>query len=308
MNHEDTTREELFAGPEEVVTFAQAYYATESPNGERRGCPTADGLRAAARSGSLPDAGLRHHLFNCSECFRSYRSVRMGYRPRAAGGQSWRADVRAAFSSFTLRHAALAVGSLCLLLFGFMAVALMRHEREGTPPVALKNSRAETALSPTPSLIPRTAAPITTPTSQAVSASVTTQSNRQRRPKAEARSSRTSPALPIVEINLNEEGLLRDGDEPLATRRVINLSRKRQRLRLRMPEGSGGGHYTVTIVDAFGKPLVTSTADSNGRTLTVDLDLQRLDAKKYRLCTARGGEAPDCYLIAVNERTRLTGR
>lgn len=88
MNHEDSTREELFTDPEEVVTFAQAYYATEFPNDARRDCPPAEFLRAAARAVSLPDDQLRTHLFRCSDCFRSYRSARMSQCPRAAFGHS----------------------------------------------------------------------------------------------------------------------------------------------------------------------------------------------------------------------------
>jgi hypothetical protein len=131
-----------------------------------------------------------------------------------------------------------------------------------------------------------------------------TQTAQLRRPKAASRISRTSPALPIIEINLREDDLLRDGEETGSRQRIINLSRERQRLRLRMPDGSGGGRYTVTVVDAFGKPLITTIANSNGKTLTVALDLRSLDIKKYRLCLERSGEAPDCYLISVNERTR----
>jgi hypothetical protein len=57
-------------------------------------------------------------------------------------------------------------------------------------------------------------------------------------------------------------------------------------------------------VDAFGKTLVTTAANSDGKTLTTDLDLRSLAARKYRLCLARDGEAPDCYLVSVKEQQR----
>jgi hypothetical protein len=68
-----------------------------------------------------------------------------------------------------------------------------------------------------------------------------------------------------------------------------------------MPRGSAAGRYTVKVVDAFGKPLLTTTARSGGRTLTVELDLRGLAAKLYRLCLSRDGEAPDCYLMSVGD-------
>ncbi|HEY1402802.1 MAG TPA: hypothetical protein VGB05_01610, partial [Pyrinomonadaceae bacterium] len=122
---------------------------------------------------------------------------------------------------------------------------------------------------------------------------------RLRRPKAATKTTRASPALPIIDIDLKEDGLLRDGDKPDRKPRVINLSRTRQQLRLRMPDGSSSGRYTVTIVDAFGKRLLTTTANSNGKTLTVALNLRSLDTKKYRLCLEHNGESPDCYLIVI---------
>jgi hypothetical protein len=104
----------------------------------------------------------------------------------------------------------------------------------------------------------------------------------------------------IINLDLAEDYYLR-AEGAGSKQRLINLSRVRQRLRLRMPRGSGGGLYTVTVVDVFGKPLIKTLANSDGRTLTVQLDLSVLDKKKYRLCLARGEAAPDCFLIDVNE-------
>jgi hypothetical protein len=113
---------------------------------------------------------------------------------------------------------------------------------------------------------------------------------------------RRRPALRVVYVDLIADDLSRGEYPNGAGRRVIILTPERQRLRLRMPRGSAAGRYTVRVVDAFGKPLLTTAAKSSGRTLTVDLDLGGLTAKSYRLCLSRDGEAPDCYLMTVLDK------
>lgn len=120
MSREASTREALFANPEEVVTFAQAYYATEFPNSERRDCPHINNaLRAVARSGKVPDANLRAHLFKCSECFRTYRSARMDHRPQSIARASWLHGLRAASCKLARR--------LSLAVFGQRTIKRKRN-------------------------------------------------------------------------------------------------------------------------------------------------------------------------------------
>jgi hypothetical protein len=120
--------------------------------------------------------------------------------------------------------------------------------------------------------------------------------------KSAPKRSHTQPPLQVVDIDLKEDDLLRGDNEAGPGRRVITLSPKRQRLRLRMPHGSAAGRYTVKVVDAYGKPLLTAGAKSSGKTLNVELDLSRLAAKLYRLCLSRADEAPDCYLMSVSDK------
>jgi hypothetical protein len=131
-----------------------------------------------------------------------------------------------------------------------------------------------------------------------------TQNAQTQRAKKATRNSRASLSPRIVEINLQEDGLLRGVDELAGKQRSINLSPERHLIRLQMLEGSASGRYTVSIVDAFGKPLIVTTANSDGRTLTVRLDLRILSLKEYRLCLARRDEAPDCYVVNISKRTR----
>lgn len=301
MNHDDSTREDLFADHDEAVAFAQAYYATEFPNDGRRGCPPLERLRAAARSGHLPDEQLRIHLFNCSECFRSYRGARMGgSRQAPAARYRWRSLVAAA-AGLNLRPLPIAA-SFCLLLIGIGITAMLWGARNDVPSVAANYSNREGL----PDAVRQRAgegggaadAP-DLPSPETGAAGVRQNSQAPRR-KAEKRSRRAQAALPIIEISLIEDDLLRGDDRH--RQRVINLAPDRQRLRLRMPRGSARGRYMVRILDAFGKSVVSTAANSDGKTLTVDLDLRGLDAKKYRLCLARNGEAPDCYLMNVDEQ------
>ncbi|MBC7929142.1 MAG: hypothetical protein H7Z38_01080 [Rubrivivax sp.] len=309
MSHEDRSRKELFTDPDEIVAFAQAYYATEFPNGERRGCPPADALRKAACSGTLPDAQLRAHLFNCSECFRSFRSARISHSPRTVAGETRRRVLRGAFVGlFTSRFALIRAGAVCLALLVVTAAVFVWRSGKGPVDVAMNNQPQERAAPAVQVAPPPATDPAVTnqPASSAPQAAGTrmTQNAQSQRTKRIARVARAAPGLRVIRINLQEENLLRDADEVGGKPRLINLAPRRQRLRLRLPEGSAGGRYAVSVVDAFGKPVITTSAHSDGRTLTVDLDLRGLMAKRYRLCVARRGEAPDCYLVNVNDQTQ----
>lgn len=307
MNHEVSTREELFADPDEIVAFAQAYYATEFPNSARHGCPSADTLRKVACSGILPDVELRAHLFNCSECFRSFRSVRISYRPRVVAKEMWWQVLHGLLSSIVSRRALITAGAMSLILFGIITgLMLMWNAHKEEPKLAMNNSSQTSPVPPEGS----TASPASNEPKTVASPAYPKSNSTASRPKlppqraqALIRKSRPASAMRVIEINLNDEALLRGADDSNAAPRIINLAPERQRLRLRLPDGNRSGRYTVSIVDAFGKSLVTVGVNSNGRTLTVDLDLRDFMAKKYRLVIARAGEAPDYYLININNQT-----
>lgn len=304
MNHESNNREDLFAEPEEVVPFAQAYYATEFPNHERQGCPAPESLRGIARSNTLPDSELRAHLFECSECFCTYRSVRMAGRQTTATRESWLTGFSVAFSRLTTGNALRTAVVLCFVLFGVTAGLLVWRSGTDAPSVALNNPPREISSPIGTRSIPPEASPggtpATTPSPQPALPLASPQKAQPARSRVSRKRARAALAPQIIEVNLAEDQYLR-AEGAVGKQRLINLSRERQRLRLHMPRGSGRGRYTVTVVDVFGKPLITTTANSDGRTLTLQLDLRGLDKKKYRLCLARGEEAPDCFLIDVSE-------
>lgn len=299
MNHEDMSREELFTDPEEVVTFAQAYYATELPNDERLGCPSAGSLRKAAHSAAPPDEQLRSHLFACSDCFRAYRSARMSQQAQAV---RWWDRLRAGRASLRSPWVPVAAATCGLIFLGLITAELLRHSRIDSPTVAVNYS---------PAGIPP-ATPQETPGAGAASDVPGLDKARvpPERPAAKfsprgagaaGQQTRRQPPLRVVYIDLIADDLSRGDKQTGARRRVITLTPERQRLRLRMPIGSAAGYYTVKVVDAYGKPVLTTAARFSGRMLTVDLDLRGLSAKSYRLCVSREGEAPDCYLMSVTD-------
>jgi hypothetical protein len=303
VNHEDKSREDLFTDAEEIVTFAQAYYATEFPNDHRLGCPSAEDLRKAAHSGTPPDERLRSHLFACSECFRLYRSARMRRQTQAAPAVRWWDRLASGLISLRSPWVPVAAGAFSLIFLGLVTAALLRHSRTASPAVAVNYSPQGS-----PPATPEVAG------TEAASSAIESDPGRARldRPAAKVsprdvgaaeRRTRPRPSLQVVYIDLIADDLSRGDDQSGTGRRVITLFPERQRLRMRMPRGSVSGRYTVKVVDAYGKPLLSTAARSGGRTLTVDLDLRGLSAKSYRLCLSRDGEAPDCYLVIITNKS-----
>ena len=300
VNHEDKSREDLFTDPEEVVTFAQAYYATEFPNDDRLGCPSAGELRRGAHTGAPPDKRLRSHMFACSDCFRSYRSARMSRHPQAAPAGRWRERLSTAIASLRSPWVPAAAGAFSLIFLGLVAAALLRHSRTESPAIAVNYSPQEIPSATPPEAVATGTAsgvPDSDPSRRGPDHQVSERPRRATR--VSPKKQRPQPPLLVVYVDLKEENLLRGDNEAEAARRIITLTPERQRLRLRMPRGSAAGRYSVKVVDAYGKPLVTTAARSGGRTLTVDLDLRGLTAKPYRLCLSRDGEAPDCYQMSI---------
>jgi hypothetical protein len=98
-----------------------------------------------------------------------------------------------------------------------------------------------------------------------------------------------------IRIALDDRAILR-GDADDERRAAIRLESRLSNLLCVLPEGNIKGAYRVRILDAFGKSVASATGRSpDGRTLSVLLDLRKLERKKYRLCISRSGEAPDCY-------------
>jgi hypothetical protein len=312
-NREQTSREgrdsgELFADPTEVVSFAQAFYATEFPNTERRGCPASGALRESAHSEDLPGPELREHLFGCSECFLAYRGARLSRVVRPTTREPWRERFEGVLARLTLRPALTAAGLACLIIIaGVLAAVVWRAGKAPESAVNLPSVRpvSETPAQPTGDIhIPAPPAPeVPAAATREEGATANGRSAARPRRQRRARVAGQMAALRVIEISLNDATLLRGTEGAGEGRRVISLPPERQLLRLRLPAGNGRGRYTVAVIDAFGKVLTSATARSDGKTLTVELDLRSWPEKRCRLSVSRAGEAPDFYVLNIAAKT-----
>jgi hypothetical protein len=253
MNREGRTRDELFPDPDEIVAFAQAYYATEFPNSERSGCPPAESLRKIASDSTLPDARLRAHLFNCSECFRSFRSARISYRPQADAKWTWKEGLPGTLISLlTLKRAPFGAIATGIVLLTVISVFIWRATVE--PTHTAMNTQPQGPIVPTMQV---TTPADTAPADMDEPASSASRVGNVRREQIaslqrkhrSSMPSRTEPSLQVVEIDLQEEDLMRDADVVGSRPRLIALAPRPQRLYLQLPEGSTGGRYRVSVVD-----------------------------------------------------------
>jgi hypothetical protein len=124
------------------------------------------------------------------------------------------------------------------------------------------------------------------------------ESARKVMPRAKNQERRELIAKATVKLNLDDAALLRD-TESLGKENIVRLRPLRTRFLLTLPEGSPKGAYTVSVVDAYGMPLITRADTSpDGKMLKTVLDMEGLRGK-YRLCISRQGEAPDYYPVVV---------
>jgi len=94
--------------------------------------------------------------------------------------------------------------------------------------------------------------------------------------------------------------LMQSGEEGSKKTKPIELPQLSVRISFKLREGSIIGSYSVSVVDAFNKPLTETKAKStDGKSLTIILDASRLEEKAYRLCISREGEAPQYYPIVI---------
>jgi hypothetical protein len=106
----------------------------------------------------------------------------------------------------------------------------------------------------------------------------------------------------VIRIDLEQFSVLRGPEGRNSAEQTMKMFPARNRILFTLSEGSSPGQYDVSIVDAFGKLLISEEARSaTGKSLAIVLDMRRLSQKKYRLCVAKKAEIPDCYPLVITK-------
>jgi hypothetical protein len=277
-----------------LIAFARGYFANDFPNPTRSGCPGRAKLEELSASKRLPDAGLRAHLLGCSECFQFLNS-RLAARPAKVGRRAWWEKFS---GGVTAARLPLSVGAL-LVVSCFALWALWPRFISPTPEGAQTPSKSagELAVNTGGNTAPPTT--LATPTELAKGRATPAP------PKGDPRrGDERSPALAarLVTIDLTSRLVLRGADDSAEDGR-IRVSAARNKLAIRLPDGSPSGGYTVSLLDAFGETVMAGRGRSrDGKSVTLLLDMSSLPTRNYRLCVSHEGGAPSCLPISVTGR------
>jgi hypothetical protein len=283
---------------EAIEAFAQAYFAADFPNPERRGCPPRPELIEAARVARWPSDDLRAHLMSCSDCFNEFRADRQ--TAAAARGATLLERMTAVFTGW---RTALAGAALLALLAVITVIALRHHSR--TP--ADDTAESVTSVADDSSRTAANRAPDWPATNNMASAPNTNANP----PPSQGR--RSPAVVYMAKVALDDYPVLRGAaGQNSQNHKVLTLAPRRYELVLFLPEGSEAGRYRVSVADEFGKTkTAASSASADGRGLRVPLDLSRLAQKPYFLCIARRRNAgkeepPRCYELRLSDAARMT--
>lgn len=313
MNTEEDEIKDLDAG--ELASLARRYYAICFPNPQRVGCPPPGEIIKVVSGRRIPDQALREHLFECSECFGEYRQALAQCRP-APDEVAWRKRLASIIAS---RHSAAATAMVVLILSSlFIDRLIWRMVAPEAGQLARStpsDARAGGAGEPAPDQTVAIAKP---PVEQWAVGGAWKSSSilKPGGPGAETidvdlenyqvlRRSLRGRSTAVSEKPSGRDGAKTTGekDEAPPGEKIISLPATRVNLVLRLPETGVPGKYNVSLINAFGRPLLSNSAFSpDGDKLQVTLDLRRVPPKKYRLRLWRNGEAPAFYDVIIGAR------
>jgi len=308
---------------EDLASLARRYYAARFPNPQRLGCPPPGEIIKIVRSRHAPDETLLEHLFECSECFGEYRQALVECRP-APDEVAWTVRL---LSFLTSKRSAATMAPVILILLSLVIIPRLGWPRLGwrkplsealqiahsTSPEARAGGAVESA-SPAAAAVAIATIPKLTGNSRAVTWGWKSLGI-------------SSPRAEIIDVDLDNYQVFRrsqrerlasasqepserggakssgEPDEAPPGEKVISLPSTRASLVLQLPETGAPGKYNVSLIDAFGQPILSSAAFSrDGVKLQVTLDLRRVHLKKYRLRLWRNGEAPAFYDVIIGAR------
>jgi hypothetical protein len=304
---------------EELASLARRYYAARFPNPQRLGCPPPGEIIKVVMSRQALEEALREHLFECSECFGEYRQALAQSRP-APDDAAWMKRLVTIFapkrSAVALAPVILILSSLSLIFIGILI---------------LRKSAPEARLTASSTPADARAGGSGESTSNPAAVAIATIPKPARNDRATAGSWKLlgipAPGVEIIDVDLDNYQVFRrsqterltpaseepsgrgaaqlsgEPDEAPPGEKVISLPATRASLVLRLPETGVPGKYTVSLINAFGHPLMSNSAFSpDGVKLQVTLDLRRVSQKRYRLRLWRNGEAPAFYDVIIGAR------
>lgn len=283
----ETDNDETFTA--KFVEAAREYYLNDFPNPNREDCPPSDLLSKVASSGTLPDEDLRRHLLDCSPCLKDFRAFRKSEIVPAgsAAKVSW-------FDFF--RQPIFAIG-LCLLvcgLFGaliYILVVPKDAEIAKQNPTIETNKTAEIAESKASDLPENAAIPVIV--NKTVEKNVNKPIKKETPQPTEKPKSSTTKTF---NLDVSKTTVLRGQS---ARQTIYSLPNQNVDLNIKLFENSPASDYEISLLDAFGKPLVKSRSIySNGKAVKTRMDLTN-QTGKVRLCVAPVNEVPDCFLINI---------
>lgn len=264
--------------PGELVSLAQEYFSHEFPN-SGQGCLSPAEIVEQIESGELPDDALRKHLLECSSCFVTYSERLQRSRDLQPVLPPWRRRISELLRNPWLR---VLVPSFPLLVVALAAVFYLRTKNPQER-VTLVNSPAEVVNA-----------------NRNQNANAVTASSPA--PVQTGPSNRTEIATHVAQVDLRSYSMQR-GNEPGEEPPPLQIEQKPTAFTITLPEDSPPGTYSVSILDAFGKPINTRISYSaDGKRLTATLNLNKVRNGTYRLCVSRSDEPPNCYPIVITTR------
>jgi hypothetical protein len=303
---------------EKLASLARRYYSARFPNPQRLGCPPPGEIIKVVKHRQIPDQAIREHLFECSECFGEYRqSLEQRQRP-ATDENSWRdrlAWIRNQLHSAGAWKLSATAASVVLVLSSLIILNWPEPA-----PEAAKEAGAISSF-PEAQAQARTGDGATNGAGSAsnqiadggIAGIQKPQGNDLAMVGALRPSNNSARGLKTIDVDLDnyqafrqspgERGADVSEDRPDRGGKVVSLPATHAMVVLRLPESGAPGRYQVSLIDPFGKSLLSTSASSpDGAILRVPLNLRRISNRKCRLRLSRNGEAPAFYDVIIAAR------
>lgn len=260
-----------------TIDFAREYYASDFPNPDRIGCPSADALRRVSASRDLPDDATREHLLSCSPCLIEFRRFRFGDAGR---------------SSHTVPLKAFAAGASVRMLHVFLLMLSVVGILVGLTFLSETQTSVDVVKLSEPTDAPQSG--IEGDFSEVASSSSGSGNNSNRQSDKISRTAKIS----TVAIDLSSYAVSRNSSDGSA---AASLPAELTRFRIKLRPGSSAGSYRFVLFNDFGNAISGPISSrSDGKTASAVIDLTSFSGTS-RLCVVFGDEVPDCVPLNVSK-------